>query len=123
MRCAVLLAPPQQEHSTTKMFHRAGDPLGEAHWLRRCSCSSATSHIQELLVRHSTWEPCAGIRSAALWWIMSDESSIEGGGVPEMLAKLRRGDESGSPRWERFAMRLVVGHLLAYNIPGLDKVH
>jgi hypothetical protein len=39
-----------------------------------------------------------------------------------MLAKLRRGDESGAPRWERFAIRLVVGHLLAYNIPGLDKV-
>ena len=43
--------------------------------------------------------------------------------MPEMLAKLRRGSESGSPRWERFAMRLVVGHLLAYNIPGLDKVY
>lgn len=53
---------------------------------------------------------------------MSDSSSVEGGGVPEMLAKLRRGDESGSPRWERFAMRLIVGHLLAFNIPGLDKV-
>ena len=53
---------------------------------------------------------------------MSDESSVEGGSVPEMLAKLRRGSDSGSPRWERFAMRLVVGHLLAYNIPGLDKV-
>ncbi len=44
------------------------------------------------------------------------------GGIPEMLAKLRRGDESSTPRWERFAMRLVVGHLLAYNVPGLDKV-
>ena len=53
---------------------------------------------------------------------MSDSSSIEGGGVPEMLAKLRRGNQSGSPAWERFAMRLIVGHLLAYNIPGLDKV-
>ena len=65
----------------------------------------------------------AGIRSAALWWIMSDSSSVEGGGVPEMLAKLRRGDESGSPRWERFAMRLIVGHLLAYNVSGLDKLN
>ena len=53
---------------------------------------------------------------------MSDSSSINGGGVPEMLAKLRRGDDSSAPRWERFAMRLVVGHLLAYNVPGLDKV-
>ena len=63
-----------------------------------------------------------GIRSAALWWVMSDSSSVEGGGLPEMVVKLRRGDHSNTPRWERFAMRLVVGHLLAYNVPGLDKV-
>ena len=63
-----------------------------------------------------------GIRSAALWWIMSDSSSLNGGGVPEMLAKVQRGDQSSAPRWERFAMRLVVGHLLAYNVPGLDRV-
>ena len=63
-----------------------------------------------------------GIRSAALWWVMSDSSSVEGGGLPEMLVKLRRGNQSSTPRWERFAMRLVVGHLLAYNVPGLDKV-
>ena len=53
---------------------------------------------------------------------MSDSSSVEGGGLPEMLVKLRRGDQSSTPRWERFAMRLVVGHLLAYNVPGLDQV-
>ncbi len=53
---------------------------------------------------------------------MSDKSSVEGGGLPEMLVKLRRGDQGSTPRWERFAMRLVVGHLLAYNVPGLDKV-
>ena len=79
-------------------------------------------HLGAVGASLSAWVLCPGIRSAALWWIMSNKSSVEGGGVPEMLAKLRRGDESGSPRWERFAMRLVVGHLLAYNIPGLDKV-
>lgn len=44
-----------------------------------------------------------------------------GGGVPEMLARLKRGDRSDSPRWERFAMRLLVGHLLAYSIPGMER--
>lgn len=52
---------------------------------------------------------------------MSKHSSLEGGGVPEMLARLKDGDKSGSPRWERFAMRMLVGHLLAYNIPGVEK--
>ena len=44
-----------------------------------------------------------------------------GGGVPEMLARLKQGDRSSSPRWERFAMRLLVGHLLAYSIPGREQ--
>lgn len=32
----------------------------------------------------------AGLRSAALWWLMSRHSSVEGGGVPEMLERLRQ---------------------------------
>jgi hypothetical protein len=62
----------------------------------------------------------AGVRSAALWWLMSKHSSLGGGGVPEMLTRLKRGDKDRSPRWERFTMRLLVGHLLAYSIPGND---
>jgi hypothetical protein len=62
----------------------------------------------------------AGLRSAALWWLMSQHSSVEGGGVPEMLERLRQGAKSGVPAWERLAMGLLVGHLLAYNMPGLD---
>lgn len=52
---------------------------------------------------------------------MSKHSSMEGGGVPEMLARLRQGAASGVPRWERWAMGLLVGHLLAYTVPGPDQ--
>jgi hypothetical protein len=65
--------------------------------------------------------PVIGQRSAALWWLMSKHSSLEGGGIPEMLMRLKEGPKSGSPRFERFAMRLLVGHLLAYNVPGKDE--
>ncbi|KAK9915271.1 hypothetical protein WJX75_006915 [Coccomyxa subellipsoidea] len=88
----------------------------------------AVVHTLEAAARHppitkvaaSLFFAIAGVRSAALWWLMSKHSSLGGGGVPEMLTRLKRGDKDRSPRWERFTMRLLVGHLLAYSIPGND---
>ena len=62
----------------------------------------------------------AASRGLLLRWLVHRHPSASGGIIPEMVAAIRAGDESGVPGWERKAMRFVIGHFSSFNMPSAE---